>query len=239
MQLENYFSEESGRIRFTRQQASDFAKGVAGDFNPIHDIDAKRFCVPGDLLFAMVLVKSGLQKTMRFHFSGMVTDVTEVLLQRDSDQKRAVIDDNEKVYLTVDCEGDETQDANLIRDLVYQYVTFSGKTFPHIMVPLMQEHDVMINPDRPMVIYESMEINLQRLDISEPQLVLSEAKLTSSGKRGEVTVAFDVMAGSEIVGGGKKKFLLSGLRPFEAEKMDEVVSEYDSRKQKFLNSGSE
>ncbi|HBS25695.1 MAG TPA: DUF3581 domain-containing protein [Gammaproteobacteria bacterium] len=239
MQLENYFSEESGKIRFSRQQASDFAKGIAGDFNPIHDIDARRFCVPGDLLFAMVLVKSGLQKSMRFHFSGMVTDVTEVLLQRDSDQKRTVIDDNEKVYLTVDCEGDETQDSNLISDLVHQYVSFSGKTFPHIMVPLMQQNDVMINPDRPMVIYESMEINLQRLDISDPQLVLSEANLTASGKRGEVTVAFDVVAGDEIVGGGKKKFLLSGLRPFEAEKMDDVVREYDSRKQKFLNAGSE
>ena len=58
MQLNQYFSETDNSFEFTRQQASDFAKKVAGDFNPIHDVISKRFCVPGDLLFAVLLSKT-------------------------------------------------------------------------------------------------------------------------------------------------------------------------------------
>ena len=52
MLLEKYVQGNGEYFSFTRKQASDFAKQVASDFNPIHDEDAKRFCVPGDLLFS-------------------------------------------------------------------------------------------------------------------------------------------------------------------------------------------
>jgi len=51
MFIEQYCPIDSEKISFTRQQASDFAKQVADDFNPLHNVEAKRFCVPGDLLF--------------------------------------------------------------------------------------------------------------------------------------------------------------------------------------------
>ena len=62
MFLEHYCQVDGEKISFTRQQASDFAKNVADDFNPLHDIDAKRFCVPGDLLFAISLETAGLSQ---------------------------------------------------------------------------------------------------------------------------------------------------------------------------------
>ena len=51
MLVEKYYSEVGQEVRVSRQQASDFAKNIADDFNPIHDVQTKRFCVPGDLLF--------------------------------------------------------------------------------------------------------------------------------------------------------------------------------------------
>ena len=78
MFIEQYFSEPQGRVCFTREQASDFAKRVADDFNPLHDVDAKRFCVPGDLLFAVILSKYGISRHMQFVFSGMVVDGVEL-----------------------------------------------------------------------------------------------------------------------------------------------------------------
>ena len=60
MNLEKYYTLDGSRLSFTRQQASDFAKSVAGDFNPIHDIDSKRFCVPGDLLLDVLTRKTVL-----------------------------------------------------------------------------------------------------------------------------------------------------------------------------------
>ena len=53
--LSGVYQESEGKVSVTREQASRFAKSIADDCNPLHDIDAKRFCVPGDLLFSMVL----------------------------------------------------------------------------------------------------------------------------------------------------------------------------------------
>ncbi len=81
MQLENYFSPvgaDGQNIQFSREQASDFAKQIANDFNPIHDIDAKRFCVPGDLLFSIGVSKLGLSQKMHINFADMVSDGIEI-----------------------------------------------------------------------------------------------------------------------------------------------------------------
>ena len=70
MEINDFYtvSEASAdeRISFSEQQASDFAKGVAGDFNPIHDPGAKRFCVPGDLLFAVLLHRFGIAPILKW-----------------------------------------------------------------------------------------------------------------------------------------------------------------------------
>ena len=60
------------RITISAEQGSHFAKDVAGDFNPIHNTDAKRFCVPGDLLFAITLLRYGLRSKMDFRFLEML-----------------------------------------------------------------------------------------------------------------------------------------------------------------------
>jgi len=71
-----------------------FAKEVAHDFNPLHDVDAKRFCVPGDLLFSMALEKYGLSQNMHFNFSGMVGH--DVLLNfPDTDAELIDVNDNQ------------------------------------------------------------------------------------------------------------------------------------------------
>lgn len=61
---EQFYSVQDGRIVISAPpQASYFAKEIAGgDFNPIHDPDARRFCVPGDLLFTIVVSRFGSQK---------------------------------------------------------------------------------------------------------------------------------------------------------------------------------
>ena len=74
MFLEKFYNTNNDKVTFSRQQASNFAKQIADDFNPLHDIDAKRFCVPGDLLFSLTLARAGLHQEMTFTFSGMVTD---------------------------------------------------------------------------------------------------------------------------------------------------------------------
>jgi hypothetical protein len=235
MFLNDYYNEAEGAIRVSRQQASDFAKKVAGDFNPIHDEDAKRFCVPGDLLFALVLNQYGLSQHMHFTFSGMVGDGVQLIFPDTGAEPITIRDSNGKDYLSIEREGQTSKDPDLIQNLTQRYVEFSGQTFPHILVPLMAQHQVMINPERPLVIYESMTIDMKRLDIKDPQLELSHSTLDVEGKRGNVCLEFSLKAAGEVVGKGKKNMVLSGLRAFEQETIDQLVNQYSARKQAYRN----
>ena len=235
MFLQNYYFDENEKIHFSRQQASRFAKEIAGDFNPIHDPQAKRFCVPGDLLFALVMSKYGLSQRMHFIFSELVRDEVLLTLPDSVAGELDIVGDTGKTYLSLYREGDTSNDQNLIRDLTCSYVRFSGQTFPHILVPLMSEKQVMINPDRPLVIYESMAINLERLDIADPQLELTESSLEVRGKRGTVHLEFQLKASEKVGGRGEKNMILSGLRAFDADKVETLVADYNARKQTYVS----
>ena len=87
--LKPYCTLEESGFSFTRVQASSFAKQVADDFNPIHDTDAKRFCVPGDLLFSVALAQLGLSQEIRVRFDGMVTEGIPISFKADSEDPQA------------------------------------------------------------------------------------------------------------------------------------------------------
>ncbi|MGF1775190.1 DUF3581 domain-containing protein [Vibrio maritimus] len=234
MFLTPYISRENSKFQFTRQQASHFAKKVAGDFNPIHDEDSKRFCVPGDLLFAALLDKEGISQKMRFEFSGMVNDGVELEVQRNSDSESVVVDDNGKEYLRFSHSGEQSRSAEFIEHVVSNYVQFSGMNFPHIMVPLMQEKQMMINSQRPLVIYESMEVEFSRLDLTHPEVEFSGATFDIEGKRGTVTLNFNFKEDGIVIGKGVKRMVASGLKPYSDEAIDDLVERFNARKDAFL-----
>lgn len=231
MLIDQYHSETAGQIVFTRQQASNFAKDIADDFNPLHDVDAKKFCVPGDLLFSLVLSRYGINQHMAFSFSGMVTDNTALNFPEASPAIN-IVDNNDKQYMTIERNGDNTANPSLINSLTKNYVSFSGKTFPHILIPLLEQQQVMINPARPMVIYESMLIALDRLDIDNIELALDQERtsLETSGKRGKVCLAFNLLSEGEIIGRGEKHMVLSGLKPLDKPAADALIADYSQRK---------
>jgi hypothetical protein len=234
MFLESYCSVIGNQISFSRQQSSDFAKQVADDFNPLHDADAKRFCVPGDLLFSIVLEKSGLSQDMGFTFTGMVTDGIKLNFPETIVDSAHLTDDNAKEYMKIEASGKCTTNSKPINSLIRAYVGFSGHTFPHILVKLMIENSVMINPTRPMVMYENMFIHLDELDFSEVKLQLTTPSLIIEGKRGKATLPFDLISNGKIIGHGKKHMLLSGLRDYDQTTIDTLVNGYNLKKSQYL-----
>jgi hypothetical protein len=235
MQIDDYYNQQDKRFLFSREQASDFAKQVANDFNPLHDIDAKRFCVPGDLLFSVLLAKEGLSQHMNFTFSGMVTDGVSLDIVSSANTGFSLRDAKDKEYLSFHCSGDKTNKTSLIAELTEKYVAFSGKTFPHILVPLLSEQNVMINPGRPMVIYQSMAIDLDRLDISNIDLSFKHSTLKIDGKRGNVILSFNFTSDGEIIGHGEKHMVIGGLKEFDQQAMDELVTNYNRMKERYLS----
>lgn len=233
MFIEQYCPIDSELISFTRQQGSNFAKQVADDFNPLHNVEAKRFCVPGDLLFSVIIAKAGLHKEMSFNFSGMVNDGISLKFPNKINDTFDLVDDKDKTYLTVEVSGEKTHCPALINALTKAYVDFSGHTFPGILVKLMAENNVMINPSRPMVMYQCMKINLERLDITTLSLQLAKTSLSIEGKRGDAWLEFDLISEGEVVGHGKKHMLLSGLRDYCQDDINTMVEQYKHSKENY------
>lgn len=234
MFLTPYFSDNNDNFQFNRKQASHFAKKIAGDFNPIHDEDNKRFCVPGDLLFAVLLSKEGVSQKMRFNFSGMVGDGIDLSIENKCEKESAVVDGNGKEYLHMSREGSVNHDSKFIEHVINNYVKFSGMNFPHIMVPLMKEKQMMINCQRPLVIYESMEVEFSRLDLNEPEVNFTQATFDIEGKRGIVTLHFAFEEEGSTVGKGIKRMVATGLKPYDQASVDDLVERFNARKQTFL-----
>lgn len=229
MFIDQYYAMRDGRVSFTREQGSDFAKGVAGDFNPLHDADGKRFCIPGDLLFAVVLAHYGVSQKMEFVFTGMVPDGVELVLPEPS-AHMSLQDSEGREYLQVKRDGRESREQTLTQNLTRSYVEFSGHTFPDILQPLMAARKVMINPTRPMVMYLSMSLELDTLDIEAPQLEADQYELEVDGRRGAIKLAFNLVESGAIVGRGCKRMLASGLREYDAAAMQVAVDTVKARK---------
>jgi len=224
------FVQQSGdEFSFTAAQASRFAKQIALDFNPIHDEDSKRFCVPGDLLFAYLLSQYGLTEGLSCRFDGMVS--ANVLLHFVTEQDTVrIVDQNGKVYLSLQQTGERHTECQFIEQLVKDYVRFSGMNFPHILQPLMKQHQLMINPQRPLVIYQSMTLEFMRFSEHCPTLHLSSSELVIDGKRGNVLLQFELRDGDDVIGKGEKRMILSNLVPYDEEQMQGMVDFYNERK---------
>lgn len=216
-------------------QGSEFAKRIAGDFNPIHDPDSKRFCVPGDLLFAIALERYGLHQTMGFKFLDLIGADTRISYPSVSPAQSSttveVVNESGKPVLGVEYSGVTTYDSTLIEQLLKSYVAFSGHNFPDILVPLMQQHDVMVNPQRPLVIYQSMAFEFDRLDFTRLDVSLESTTLEVSGKRGNARLGFALQGDGLIVGAGVKNLVLSGLRDYDEHAMTDMCQRYEASRQ--------
>jgi len=231
--------EKATGVRFDEARASAFAKGVAGDFNPIHDPGSKRFCVPGDLLFSVMLARYGAFEGTGVRFAGMLDAEVTLALPAMAGGAVHVVDPRGREILSFFGEGRKFDDASFVARLALEYVRFSGRTFPEILVPLMRDADVMINPDRPLVIYKDMGLRIARESVGELRLAPAGSELSVTGKKGVARLAFtvedDAGASDGPVAEGEKNLVLSGLRAWDAAAMDGVVSAYEARRGEFAD----
>ena len=227
-----YSITEDEQVFVSASQASNFAKDIAGDYNPIHDVDSKRFCVPGDLLFAIALNRYGLHKNMSFEFLSLINE--NVALQFPSkkgelsEQHLVVL--STKPVLDISYSGGSSNNKIKIEQLIRNYVAFSGHNFPDILVPLMKKHDVMINPQRPLVIYQSMTLEFVNLEFESLSIGLEDTSLEVNGKRGNAKLHFSLNSDNQKIGSGVKNLILSGLREYEEESIQQMCDRYLSSK---------
>jgi len=236
MFLDQFHSSNTTQVSISAEQGSSFAKTISNDFNPIHDPGSKRFCVPGDLLFALVLGRYGISEKMSFNFAGMVSADTELSFPESPGDHFKIVDGREKSYLEVSRSGQQANNAAAIESLTKNYVYFSGQNFPHLLVPIMAENNIMINPQRPLVIYDSMSLQFDTLDLQAPAVEFAGHSFNVEGKRGEVQFDLRLMDQGEQVGSGLKTLILSGLREYQQDAVDTMVRDYQASKDRYLES---
>ena len=236
MFIEEYCTSlADSRFSFTREQASLFAKGVANDFNPLHDVNNSRFCVPGDLLFAKILLSEGLYADMRVTFNDMVSNGVELEICANDEGHKSICDLSGNMYLDIEYSGISNHDTAIIEQLVRSYVAFSGDNFPNVFVPLMKSRGVMINTVKPLVIYDSMTLKMARVDLQQPRIEAAGATLEVNGKRGKITLKFTYYDQGQVVGTGEKTVIVSGLRPYNQQAIDAMIAEHQARQQRFAS----
>ena len=220
-------------------QGSSFAKDIAGDFNPIHNPDSKRFCVPGDLMFAIALQQYGIHQCMKFEFLGLVNANTIFTYPEQTTiagpNGVQVMSTGDKPLLGIDYSGAVANDAAKIKLLLLNYVAFSGQNFPYILVPLMEQHKVMINPKRPLVIYQSMSLEFETLDFDTLEIKLEQTQMEVKGKRGDATLHFSINSAGQKIGAGLKNLVLSSLREYRADAIGELCDAYLASKENYQN----
>ena len=236
MLLTPFHTTKDNLISVSAQQASDFAKLQCFDFNPIHDTDNKRFCVPGDLLFSLALSIYGVSASMRFTFTNMVgADVGLIFPETEADTI-VITNEQGKSVLEIERSGQISQDRTFIESLIKNYGAFSGQNFPTLLMPLMKEHGVMFNPARPLVMYNSMSFEFSSVEFTNKMHIeLADSTLEVEPKRANSYLHFDIFDGEKRVGKGIKKLVMAGLRPYNHEVLSGFLSIYEARKDAFYD----
>ena len=222
-------------VRISSKQASDFAKGIARDFNPIHDHDSKRFCVPGDLLFTESIRRLGLYQSMHFDFIEMLAaDVDIQYPLKVTEGRHFITNSTGKNLVGIDIGGQQLSNQSFAAQFTLDYIQFSARSFPDILVPLMKQHSKMINPSRPLVIYQSMSFQFEETAMAQVDLTLDNCQLEIDGKRGYALFSFNLSSSGKTIGSGKKKLILSGLRDYQDDDMNQLTNDYLCKKRQYL-----
>ena len=228
--LSAFYHREGDRLWVDADQGSGFAKRVAGDHNPLHDVDAPRFCVPGDLLFALIAHRYGLAQRFALSFRGMLRADTPLVFPSRPGSEFAIAGDDGREYVHVTHETPLPSDEAARLALIRAYVGCSGETFPDRLCPLLAEAGVMFNPQRPFLVYDSMALELERGPGIDVAVTSQDASLTVNGKRADVQFDYRIEDGDGVIGHAAKRMVVSGLRDYDDEAMTAVIGAYHARR---------
>jgi len=234
MLLDPYYVQQDSKFTITATQASTFAKKECQDFNPIHDPESKRFCVPGDLLFSLALKEYGVSESMSFTFTNMVGDGMQLNFPAADSDNIVVTNEQGKSVLEISKKGATSHDPDLIESLIKNYIVFSGQNFPTLLMPLMKKHQVMFNPARPLVMYNSMNFEFDSLTLTNPLHVeLADSYLEVEKKRANNFLHFNIFDGEKVIGRGIKTIVVGGLKTYDHDLITTFSDNYLARRNAF------
>ena len=98
----------------------------------------------------------------------------------------------------------------------------------------MKQHGKMINTSRPLIIYQSMSFQFEETATTQIDLTLDKSQLDIEGKRGRALFTFTLCSAGQTIGHGEKKLILSGLRDYQEDVMEQLTNDYLDKKKQYL-----
>ena len=228
MFVDQYYTCHEENFYFPKHKSSAFAKQIAKDFNPLHDVKNRRFCVPGDLIFSAILSKFGANKEMTFDFKRMINGI-EALNVVSSNESISVKNIQNEEMISIHRGGEITHDKVFINGFIRSYVEFSGKMFPEVILNAMKKSGVMPSLKRPLIIYVKMSFSLNVFSSNRPQVMLRETVFEKLGRKGVMSLYFDVWVNGEIIGFGEKKIFIGSVCPCDPSALQVYINSYNAR----------
>lgn len=215
-------------FRFIPTACSAYARNVAKDFNPIHSHLAKKYCVPGDLIFALITEMHGAHNYMRVDFLNRVGAECKLFF----DTKRialALLDVDKKLYAELATAGDKSVCPKRLKTVSNVVVSCTSGYFPYKLIDNLREENVMLSIRRSMVMLKSIEVELRNIHSASSLVAKYQSSgLELSGKRGEVKVYFQLFDDDGIsVGFVTKTVLIIGIEKFNDKASKQYLDDYE------------
>ena len=91
----------------------------------------------------------------------------------------------------------------------------------------MKEHQVMFNPARPLVMYNSMNFEFSTLTLHNPLHVeLAKSEFEVEAKRANEFLHFEIYDGEKVIGRGIKTVVVGGLKTYDHDAISAFADNY-------------
>lgn len=214
MDISEYYDCIDGEIHFNDLKASQFAKNVSNDQNPIHDHDNKNYCIPGDLIFSMCADVLGLGSETDLYLHHPIGKNSSILIKEAKDGFYLGRDQSGIKIFTYRKNG-ETTDICDTGNFLNCFARVTETLFEDAIHPQLKQKGLMINPSSPSVVLTS--ISIRKSENSKPvhKIKPDESVATGNVKRAKVTAKYtmnDLYDNS--IGEARKTLFISGLREY-------------------------
>lgn len=216
-------------FKFNAVACDAYARNVVKDFNPIHNHLAKNYCVPGDLIFALMVERGGVHGSMRMDFLNRVGKDSEYIFVSGK-AGMALLDRGNKVQAQLIGSGDASVCVKCISAVSDAVLSCTSSYFPYKMMRSLRAENLMLSGCRSLVILKSIEVNVSDLHFaSDLTAVFCSSSLRHSGRRGTIDAHFQLVGGNgQVLGQVIKTALIIGIERFNGKRSAQYLENYES-----------
>ena len=210
-------------VGISNNNVSKFAKEICNDFNPIHSNKKSKPIVPGDLFVVLFLLSNGLYKRTIIEFKKISYPIQKFIITKSS-----ILNSKNESVVNFTLKDDIVADSNSIflSGFLREFCKISGTIFAQELEPIFIKYRKMPNPQKPRMLYESTQINLDKeiinLKVDFVQIKFLEPNVIILENQATVNFQILVLQSGRTIGLITKTLFCTNLEEYTQEKYEEL-----------------